>query len=38
MKKKQVLVRFESRNFAVPDLFVTSRLNVPKTPKSLNSL
>ena len=36
--KKQVLVRFQPRTFAVPGVFVTSRLSVQDTLRNFNSL
>ena len=35
---KKVLVRFEPRIFALPDVFITSRLSVPDTLRNLNLL
>ena len=35
---KKFLVRFESRSFAVLDVFVTSRLSEPGTLRKLNTL
>ena len=38
LKKKQVLVIFESRTFAVPGIFVASRLSQTGTRRNLNYL
>ena len=35
---KKFLVRFESRTFAVLDVFVISRLSEPGTPRKMNTL
>ena len=37
-KKKQLLIRFEARTFAVPGVLVNSRLSVPVTLENLSSL
>ena len=38
LKKKLVLVRFEHRTFAVPGIFVSTRLSEQETIQSLNSI